>query len=686
MTNYYAWTYEAKNATFWTDTENPTVSSNIYDSNGNNVTSTYVYGDFYFSAASSSSMTFHIASKGDAYLPVSTKTVSKGSYTYNRNTALDIINDVPVASNLPETISSDTTIVDRLTTIDNALISIKQAIINKGQTPSGNITTYASAIEAIPTSAQPIYTSLNVTPSTVAQTLTAPTAATLYNTVIVSAVTSAIDSDITAANIKSGVNILGVTGTFSVMNGETRTVSVTNVSGNSFLPSEGKNAMTTIVATPNNKDLTITPATFVQTLTVSSGYCGNGPVTVNPVTAAIDSNIVPGNIKAGVTILGVTGTYDSVVPVGTKTISADGTYDVSNYAEAKVSVPNGTFVGIPREVDANGVYGYPVNNFSWTLSSGATDIGAYAMNYVFRGCTGLTSVDLSSLTTVSGLSAMAYAFQSCTALTTVDLSSLTSVRGTNTSAMAYAFNRCTALTTVDLSSLTTVSGTYVMDNAFNGCTVLTSVDLSSLTTVSGTYVMTSAFPICRGLTSVNLSSLTTVSGNYAMSYAFDACTASTSVDLSSLTTVSGSNAMSSAFRGCTALTSVTFTNLETIGLNTSSGDYAQFTSCFQNCDNLTTLTFPNLTAIYCTGVGIDSYGTFYYNNKIQKFYFPKLNTITYGTGASSSNQGACNYIFSSCSSLTEIHFGAANQAAIEATTGYSTKWGAPSTATIYFDL
>lgn len=39
-----------------------------------------------------------------------------------------------------------TTISEKLTTIDNSLKAIKQAIITKGVTPSGNITTYAAAI------------------------------------------------------------------------------------------------------------------------------------------------------------------------------------------------------------------------------------------------------------------------------------------------------------------------------------------------------------------------------------------------------------------------------------------------------------------------------------------------------------------------------------------------------------
>lgn len=61
--------------------------------------------------------------------------------------------------------------------------------------------------------------------------------------------------------------------------------------------------------TPNLQDKTVTPKTTKQTITAGSGYNGLGTVTVNAVTSAIDDNIVAGNIKSGVTILGVEGTY-----------------------------------------------------------------------------------------------------------------------------------------------------------------------------------------------------------------------------------------------------------------------------------------------------------------------------------------------------------------------------------------
>ena len=63
---------------------------------------------------------------------------------------------------------------------------------------------------------------------------------------------------------------------------------------------------------PNLQEKTVGPLTESQTVTYDNDYDGLSSVTISAVTAAIDENIVAGNIKNGVTILGVEGTYTGV--------------------------------------------------------------------------------------------------------------------------------------------------------------------------------------------------------------------------------------------------------------------------------------------------------------------------------------------------------------------------------------
>lgn len=74
---------------------------------------------------------------------------------------------------------------------------------------SANSTTPALVAEK-----QPVISSLNITPTTSAQTIRAPQGTDGYSPVNVSAVTSSIDANITAGNIKKDVTILGVTGSY----------------------------------------------------------------------------------------------------------------------------------------------------------------------------------------------------------------------------------------------------------------------------------------------------------------------------------------------------------------------------------------------------------------------------------------------------------------------------------------
>ena len=407
-------------------------------------------------------------------------------------------------------------------------------------------------------------------------------------------------------------------------------------------------------STPVIETLNVTPTTSAQQITAPQGTDGYSPVNVSAVTSSIDNNIQAGNIKSGVTILGVTGSYSG------------GGSDTTGW--------------IVRQVDANGKVAQPTINASELGLSTIKDVGDRAFYYAYYQDAGLTgALDISSLTNVSGNDGMNNMFDECTGLTSVNLSSLTDVSGNY--GMYNMFNGCTSLTSADLRSLTTISGTRAMDNMFNGCTLLTSVNLSSLTTISGQYGFSSVFKGCAWLTSVDLSSLTTISGEKGLMQTFYLLPTLTSVNLSSLTTVSGESALERAFMtsgltgvldfgslrevigrtamqytfsGSIYLTGVDFSSLETIS------DYRTMYYAFQNCTGLTDIEFSSLTTVDgnapmqymftgCTGLtkisfyalDVNSFGTNtnQFNNMLSgvtgcTVYFPMRIQATIGSWAS----------------------------------------------------
>ncbi len=65
----------------------------------------------------------------------------------------------------------------------------------------------------------------------------------------------------------------------------------------------------------NNQNKTATPSTSAQTIKPDTGYTGLNKVDISAVDASIDSDIIAGNIKKDVEILGVTGNLESLETV-----------------------------------------------------------------------------------------------------------------------------------------------------------------------------------------------------------------------------------------------------------------------------------------------------------------------------------------------------------------------------------
>ena len=238
---------------------------------------------------------------------------------------------------------------------------------------------------------------------------------------------------------------------------------------------------------------------------------------------------------------------------------------------------------------------------------------------------------------------------------------------------------------VDLvvSGFTSINS-YVFNYKFARSNAIKSAVFPDLEHANGTSCFDRAFNNCTQLISVSFPKLVSANGQSAFSYSFQGDTKLKTASFPLLEEATQSNAFQYMFGGCTLLENIDFSSLRVVGSSSAtSTNYRQFYYTFQNCNKLTSISFPALEEIWCNGTAANT-GTFAYNNKITKLYFPKLSHI--GKASGYSNSTGANNIFYSCTALTEIHFAAENQAAIEATTGYSTKWGAPSTCTIYFDL
>lgn len=132
---------------------------------------------------------------------------------------------------------------------------------------------------------QPVIDPLSITPTTSQQTITAPSGTDGYSPITVSAVTSSIDANITSGNIKSGVTILGVNGSVVELDGEQINITPTT-SQQVITPTSPKNAITqaTVSAVTSSIDANITAENIkkdVEILGVTGTYEGSGGSTTN---------------------------------------------------------------------------------------------------------------------------------------------------------------------------------------------------------------------------------------------------------------------------------------------------------------------------------------------------------------------------------------------------------------------
>ena len=264
---------------------------------------------------------------------------------------------------------------------------------------------------------------LNVTPTTSAQTIRPEEGKDGFNPVNVAAVTSSIDANITAGNIKKDVTILGVTGSYEG-------------SGSATLITKSITQNGTYNASSDNAD-----GYSSVTVNVSGGGGGVG------ITREVSAN----------------GVYQ--MPANSFTFSLP-----SNATDISTSAMQYAFQNCTSLTSVD-------------LSSLTTVSSNYAFNNAFNGCTGLTSVDLSSLTTVSGHACFSRIFSGCTSLTTLSFPALTSTSfGSETTQFNNMLQGVTGCTVHFPSNLQSVIGSWSDVTAgFGGTNTTVLFDLTATT-------------------------------------------------------------------------------------------------------------------------------------------------------------------------------------------------------------
>lgn len=297
-------------------------------------------------------------------------------------------------------------------------------------------------------------------------------------------------------------NMVGGGGGSSVLTGDAAVGEV--LASKTFYSNDPASKLTGTMVNRGEVDTDITAV--AQSVTIAQGY-HNGSGTVQ-IGATDQSKLIAGNIKSGVTVLGVAGDSNvvdtssgdaAVTDIATgKKAWVDGverTGTMVDYTADYISMMDGAgdITALPSSLATLLAYGfYGRTNLKITaFPSGLASITTIP-TYCFSGCSGLALTSIPSTVQTIEISA----FSGCTNLALASL-------GTGiTSIGADAFYGCANITLADGYVLSGITGqTKLRDSCFEGCS---SIENISLPNYAGGMGYSQVFKDCTSLVTVQV--------------------------------------------------------------------------------------------------------------------------------------------------------------------------------------